>query len=111
MSRTPSDDVTGGGPDSYRGNPNVRTPALGRSSRDLASDTGPAGASEATFGAGDRETELLAGRAAERPGETEERLGGREKRKRSPEVDPDTRLGLHPTIKSEDLPDGQVRSD
>ena len=98
MPRTPSDDVTGGGGlDNYASNSDARSPALGRSSRDIATDSGPAGASNETFGAGDRENELLSGHASEVPGE-----GISPKRERHPEIDPDERLGLHPTIPSKE---------
>ena len=98
MPRTPSDDVTGGGGlDNYRANSDARTPALGRSSRDIATDSGPAGASEETFDTGDRESELLAGHSGEEAGGA---ISPR--RERHPEIDPDTRLGLHPTIPSKE---------
>jgi hypothetical protein len=98
MSRTPSgSDVTGGnGLDSYRGTSDVRTPALGRSSRDLATDSGPGEASEETFEAGDPQSELLSGHMREEDG------GNGRKRERHPQIDPDTRLGLHPTIPSKE---------
>lgn len=99
MSRTPFDDATGGGPDHYSGNPEVRTPALGRSSRDLAFNAGPAGASEETFTAGDRGPNLTTGHAGERAGEPPRR-----RRAPHPEIDPDARLGLHPTIPPKDVP-------
>lgn len=98
MSRTPSGgDVTGGnGLDSYGANPGARTPALGRSSRDLATDSGPAEAPNATFESGDPESEMLSGHVREQPGDDEPR------HESHPEIDPDTRLGLHPTIRSKE---------
>jgi hypothetical protein len=98
MSRTPSgSDVTGGdGLDSYRTNPDARTPALGRSSRDLATDSGPAEASNEAIDAGNTESELLSGHVNETPGDADRKRG------RHPEIDPDARLGLHPTIPSKD---------
>jgi len=49
-----------------------------------------------TFEAGDPKSEMLSGHASEEVGEAE---AGRQ-RERHPEIDPDTRLGLHPTISS-----------
>ena len=106
MSRTPSDDVTGGGPSAYSGNPDLRTPALGRSSRDLASDTGPAGASNEQFGVGDRSGEMLTGGSSDPIPDPDAPIP--RGRKFNPDIDPDTRLGLHPTIKGDAAPDHDV---
>ncbi len=105
MSRDPSGNVTGGGGLSgYTGNPDLRTPALGRSSRDLASDSGPAGASEELFGTGDRESELLTGRTGE-PAADPDAADRTRPRKLNPEIDPDTRMGLRPAIAAAVEPD------
>jgi hypothetical protein len=84
-------------------------PALGRSSRDLASDSGPAAASQEMWSTPDTDADTRAGtdrtgRARgedfdtdpdhrERPGPSLPRQDGR---KNNPDLDPDTRLGLRP---------------
>lgn len=105
------DNVTGGGPTSYSGSdPNVRTPALGRSSRDLAGDTGPGGAPEGMFTGPDADvSDVLTGSMAA-PDVDPDAPVGRDrppgsKVPRHPEIDPDTRLGLHPTIPSKEAAD------
>jgi hypothetical protein len=69
----------------------ARSPALGRSSRDLASDSGPGAAPERSFTTPDTDTETLTG-----PGRDSEAGAIPRDRKVNPDVDPDTRLGLRP---------------
>jgi hypothetical protein len=69
----------------------ARSPALGRSSRDLASDSGPGAAPERSFTAPDTDTETLTG-----PGRDSEAGALRRDKKVNPNVDPDARLGLRP---------------
>jgi hypothetical protein len=73
-------------------------PALGRSSRDLASDSGPAAAPQDMLTAGADDADTTTGvdadaRAGEGP--AFERHDGR---KNNAALDPDTRLGLRPTV-------------
>lgn len=101
MSRDPSGDVSGGnGPSAYDGNPNLRTPALGRSSRDLAADTGPAGAPQGLYLTGDGD-DTSTGHAREPMPDPDP--GARE-RKLTPEIPPDARLGLRPAIAGDAAP-------
>ena len=67
-------------------------PALGRSSRDLASDSGPGAAPQGLWSAPGTDSQT---NDAGRPGAGEGRTGG----KTNPDVDPDTRLGLRPATK------------
>ena len=69
----------------------ARSPALGRSSRDLASDTGPGAAPQELFTTPDADSETTTGSARERTPDADRR-----DRKTNPDVDPDTRLGLRP---------------
>ena len=75
-------------------------PAWGRSSRDLASDSGPAAAPQDMLPAGASDSDTNAG-TAEGPaggagdGPAFERSDGR---KNNAALDPDTRLGLRPTV-------------
>ena len=71
----------------------ARSPALGRSSRDLASDTGPGAAAEGLFTTPDTDTETTTGTGRDR---TTGDDALRRDRKANPDVDPDTRLGLRP---------------
>lgn len=71
----------------------ARSPALGRSSRDLVSDTGPGAAAEGLFTTPDTDTETTTGTGRDRTTGDE---GIRRDRKTNPDVDPDTRLGLRP---------------
>src|SRR3954452_19813040 len=70
-----------------------RSPALGRSSRDLASDTGPGAAAEEMFTTPDVDTQTTTGTGRDRTTGEEPSLRDR---KTNPDVDPDTRLGLRP---------------
>ena len=71
----------------------ARSPALGRSSRDLVSDTGPGAAAEGLFSTPDTDTETTTGTGRDRT--TGDDAIPRD-RKANPDVDPDTRLGLRP---------------
>src|SRR3954462_2430133 len=71
-----------------------RSPALGPSSRDLASDTGPGAASENSYTTPDTDTQTTTGTGRDRTTGNEPSLRDR---KTNPDVDPDTRLGLRPT--------------
>ena len=72
-------------------------PALGRSSRDLASDSGPGAAPHGMLTTPGTDTETFSGDAPTR--------GGGDRRKTNPDVDPDTRLGLRPTTRRMVTPD------
>ena len=69
----------------------ARSPALGRSSRDLACDSSPGAASERSFTTPDTDTETFTG-----PDRDSEAGALRRDKKVNPDVDPDTRLGLRP---------------
>jgi hypothetical protein len=81
-------------------------PAFGRSSRDLASDSGPAAAPQGLWTTPGTDTETTAGDGPtanpdaatnRRPDAGHRGAPGAAARKTDPDVDPDTRLGLHPT--------------
>jgi hypothetical protein len=76
------------------GTNDARTPALGRSSRDLAADTGPGGAPPGMYDAPDVDTDAPTGTGTGTPTDADH---ARRDKKTNPEVDPDTRLGLRPT--------------
>jgi hypothetical protein len=107
-------------PDVGNSNPDVTTgtrpvaggamsPAFGRRSADLATDQ-PAGHAEVDVRGDDSplpgSDDVTGGWVPN----IDTSAGGDIRRGRPrelhPEVDPDTRLGLHPTVRSEDLPDG-----
>jgi hypothetical protein len=85
------------------------SPAFGRTSADLATDQ-PAGHAEVDVRGDDSplpgSDDVTGGWVPN----IDTSAGGDIRRGRPrelhPEVDPDTRLGLHPTVRSEDLPDG-----
>src|SRR5437762_1294882 len=96
MAREPfssNGDATGTSGVSGYGTTDARSPALGRSSRDLASDTGPGAASEEMFTTPDVDTQTTTGTGRDRTTGEEPSLRDR---KTNPDVDPDTRLGLRP---------------
>ena len=101
---------TGSAPTSHSGDASLRSPALGRSSRDLATDTGPAGAPEATFGTGADADEMRTG-STRSPDPDPDADAAQPRKGRHPEIDPDTRLGLHPTIKGDAAPDTPTNPD
>ena len=74
----------------------ARSPALGRSSRDLVSDTGPGAASEQLFSTPDADTGTTAGTGRDRT-TGDDRIP--RDRKTNPNADPDTRLGLRPATR------------
>jgi hypothetical protein len=76
-------------------------PAFGRSSRDLASDSGPAAAPQGLWSTPGTDTETTAGTGQTAdPDATPDRRGGlRAGKKTNPDVDPDTRLGLRPATR------------
>jgi hypothetical protein len=71
----------------------ARSPALGRSSRDLVSDTGPGAASPELFSTPDADTGTTTGTGRDRT-TGDDRIP--RDRKTNPNADPDTRLGLRP---------------
>ena len=92
---TTSDTSTGsGGVGGYGSGLDAPSPALGRSSRDLATDSGPMGAPEGAFSSGDVSPDTLTG--ADAP-DVDPDAPIHHGRKFNPDVDPDTRLNLHPT--------------
>jgi len=78
------------------GTTDARSPALGRSSRDLASDTGPGAASENLYTTPDADTQTTTGTGRDRTSGNEPSLRDR---KTNPDVDPDTRMGLRPATR------------
>ena len=74
----------------------ARSPALGRSSRDLVSDTGPGAASEQLFSTPDTDTGTTTGAGRDRT-TGDDRIP--RDRKTNPNADPDTRLGLRPATR------------
>ena len=83
----------------YSANSDQRSPAFGRSSRDIASDAGPGAAAEATFTTPDTDTETTSGTGKE--GEVDHkalRPDPVKVRRRLSKTDPDERLGLRPAI-------------
>lgn len=84
-----------GGPSGVSGynTTDARSPALGRSSRDLVSDTGPGAAAEGLFTTPNTDTETTTGTGRDR---TTGNDAIPRDRKTNPDVDPDTRLGLRP---------------
>lgn len=86
-------DVTGTTGVSGYGTTDARSPALGRSSRDLASDTGPGAAAQELFTTPDTDTQTTTGTGHGRTSGDEPSLRDR---KANPDVDPDTRMGLRP---------------
>src|SRR5438876_1958258 len=80
--------AAGTGPESSSSN-GALNPDLGRSSRDLASDSGPGAAPQGLWSTPETEAETTDNG---RPGDVD-RTGSR---KVDPDIDPDTRLGLRP---------------
>jgi hypothetical protein len=96
MAREPfsaNGDASGTSGVSGYGTTDARSPALGRSSRDLASDTGPGAAAQELFTAPDNDIQTTTGAGRGRTTGDEPSLRDR---KANPDVDPDTRLGLRP---------------
>ena len=75
-------------------------PAWGRSSRDLASDSGPAATPQDMLTAGATDSDTNAGTTSESGAGVEDgpAFERRDGRKNNAALDPDTRLGLRPTV-------------
>jgi hypothetical protein len=86
-------DASGASGVSGYGTTDARSPALGRSSRDLVADTGPGAAPQNLYTTPDTDTETTTGAGRDR---TTGEDAGRRDRKTNPDVDPDRRLGLRP---------------
>ena len=88
-------DASGASGVSGYGTTDARSPALGRSSRDLASDTGPGAAAQELFTTPDNDTQTTTGAGRGRTAGDEPSLRDR---KANPDADPNTRMGLRPAI-------------
>ena len=96
MAREPfssNPDVSGSSGVSGYNTTDARSPALGRSSRDLVSGTGPGAASEQLFSTPDNDAGTITGTGRDRT-TGDDRIP--RDRKTNPDADPDTRLGLRP---------------
>ena len=74
-------------------------PSWGRSGRDLASDSGPAAAPQDMLTAGADDRDLTNGPREDAHADDGPAFERHDGRKNNAALDPDTRLGLHPTVK------------
>ena len=88
-------DATGASGVSGYNTTDARSPALGRSRRDLASDTGPGAAAQELFTTPDNDTQTTTGTGHGRTSGDERSL---REHKADPNLDPDPRMGLRPAI-------------
>jgi hypothetical protein len=91
---TSNGDATGTSGVSGYGTNDTRSPALGRSSRDLALDSGPGAAPQEMFTTPDIDTQTTTGAGQDRTTISEPSFRDR---KTNPDPDPDARLGLRPS--------------